>query len=488
MHLKRIFAIFFIILTTTVVAQNALQYSVETQATVGAGDSMPYFFFSNNHGVASSNVNSGYLRAQATKDVEVGSEWSMGYGADIIAAYNNDYSVRLQQLYVDLNYGWFALMAGSKEMGGVLKSELSSGGWVWSGNARPIPQIRVGFNKFHAIPGTNGWLQMWGDVAYGYFLDSSWLDEFDLLSRGGYITTNSWYHQKRLFARSKESNRFVVTIGGEFACQFGGDKQYYSDGELVTISDTPSFSDFLKVIIPIQGSSAATFADEQYYSGNHLGAWHFMGEYKLTSEQLVKGYFEWMFDDGSGIGKQNGFDGLWGVEYQGKKNSLLSNAVVEYLQTTNQSGQIHWAPADVEGTELTDEATGNDNYYNNHYYNGWAHYGRANGNALLRSPIYNTSGTLSFQYNRVKAIHVALAGCFTQEIGYTLRYCYDTSWGTPIIPLEQLSSHMSQLSIDYTPRQLSGWKFATSIALDRGDLFGDNLGMMFSVSKSGIIR
>lgn len=39
--------------------------------------------------------------------------------------------------------------------------------------------------------------------------------------------------------------------------------------------------------------------------------------------------------------KQNGLDGLWGIEYKANKSQVINNIVIEYYQTTNQSGPLH---------------------------------------------------------------------------------------------------------------------------------------------------
>lgn len=62
------------------------------------------------------------------------------------------------------------------------------------------------------------------------------------------------------------------------------------------------------------------------------------------------------------------------------------------------SGPLHGLQNSVVG-----KTGGADNYYNNGYYPGWAHWGMAIANPLIASPIYNKDGDMSFKYNRVKA-------------------------------------------------------------------------------------
>ena len=93
------------------------------------------------------------------------------------------------------------------------------------------------------------------------------------------------------------------------------------------------------------------------------------------------------WEDGSGIGKLNGFDGLYGIEYSSGNKSIINGAVVEYLDFTNQSGPIHWAPNDFPGTTIKVQATGADDYYNNYAYNGYQYYGMSIGSPFIKSPL-----------------------------------------------------------------------------------------------------
>ena len=66
------------------------------------------------------------------------------------------------------------------------------------------------------------------------------------------------------------------------------------------------------------------------------------------------------YDDFSGMGKFNGWDGLWGIEYKKKDNQLISGLVLEYFQSTNQSGPMHG----LDDSEVK-KTGGADDYYNN---------------------------------------------------------------------------------------------------------------------------
>lgn len=483
---KLILFYLFISINITSVAQNLLHYEISTEIQCGNGRFSPYYFTSNKHGVTSINPNSGYIRAALFKELDLSKKFSYGFGIDLAGSYNNNSEVWIQQLYGELKYRCFSLNIGSQEHNNILKNQqLSSGGLVWSGNARPIPQIRLGISEFTEIPGTKGWLQIKGDISYGLFTDKNWLEEhYNYMN--WFVTTGAWYHQKKIYFRSNEKKPFRVTIGGEFAAQFGGCQKWYKKGVLThNINNKVRFKDFLAVLIPHSGDANTTIGDQAYYYGNHIGSWQANAEYKFKNKSILKGYFEWLFEDGSGIGKLNGWDGLWGVEYSTNQAGFISSVLIEYLQTTNQSGPIHFASGDYSNTNITTEATGADDYYNNYFYNGWAHYGMSNGTAFLKSPAYNQDGFLRFSDNRVKGFHLGITGFISPIIKYRILYSYRRSWGTPFIPSLQINRNSSGfIEVRYTCPQLKNIQLLGALGFDKGNLYGDNLGISFGIRFS----
>ena len=488
--------ILFLSVGTTLAANNHtdnIDYSVEAKANVAFGGiNAPFYHVANRHGLSSISPNNGYLRAAAIKKMNQTKRFDYGGAVDLVGAAGFSSPFIIQQAYGEVQFLCFDLMVGSKEYWGEMKNpSLSSGGMVWSGNARPVPQVRLGVFDFVEFPWTNGWLQLKCDVSYGRFTDDKYLEDEFVKVPGWFRTTGVFYHQKKIFFRSKENRNFIMTIGAEFSAQFSGERHYYNSvSEEWTTEKMPlRVKDFWNVFIPGSGDEQGVIGDQVYYYGNHLGAWHAIAEYKFKNRSRLKGYFEWFWDDGSGMGKLNGWDGLWGVEYNFGRKGVVSDVVFEYLQTTNQSGPIHWNPNDNPGTHITDvDATGSDNYYNNYYYVGWAHWGKANGTPLLRSPEYNRNGFLSFLHNRVRAFHIGVNGCFTDEWNYRLLASYRKSWGTPFLPIPNpLYSTSAMIETSYCPAKLKGWSFLASCAFDVGTLYESNSGISLGVRKTGTV-
>lgn len=490
-------------------AQYSMDYAVSMVGNAGNGTFAPYYFSANKHGLVT-HSKSGYLRAALSRDIEMDKRFSYEFGVDLVGLLSSTSPVTyydatqgvsqrrpqvsaflIQQLYAGIKYRKIFISAGSRELTDpVVNFELSSGGLVWSGNSRPIPQVRAGFIDFVDIPFTKGWVQIKGDLAYGKFMDDNFYKEhYNYYNH--YITTGALYHHKSISFRTNPNKPFVVTIGAELAAQFGGTKHYYLKGvriDSLTTKSPTRLKDFLQILFPSSGDGSTNVGDQAYYYGNHVGHWNLSAEYTFKNKSSVRGYFEWYYDDASGMGKLNGWDGLWGVEYKSGRQNWLSDLVVEYVDFTNQGGPLNWCPTDYDNPQLTTEATGFDDYYNNYFYNGWMHYGLSNGTPMAKSPLYNTDGYMRYKYNRMRAVHLGAMGYIAPEWMYKVLASYRTSWGSMQLPLADTQHDLSGLiECRYTPVKLSGWTFSFSLAGDYGKLYGDKWGVSIGIKKSGIL-
>ena len=260
----------------------------ETGVTGAAGnnDFAPYYIASNRHGVITQSK-SAIVRGHIWHDMDTASRFSYGYGADLIAGYgsNVDYlrydgndnvwaqnpqhpsRFWIQQLYGEVKYRGVFLTVGLKERGSaLLNNELSSGDFVESGNARPIPEVRAGFTDFQNIPFTKGWVQIQGELSYGKFTDNAWMrNHFNYYS--GHLNQGALYTYKRCYFRTKPSKPFSVTIGMQVGSMFGGNTDYYSAGKIYMSKElSKSFSKFFKMLIPKDEG-------KEYFSGSALGCW-----------------------------------------------------------------------------------------------------------------------------------------------------------------------------------------------------------------------
>lgn len=485
-------------------AQNSVEYKAEALGNVSTGDFAPYFIGSMNGGKVV-RKSSALLDLEAKVSIDRSRRFSWGGAVEVLTGYSsaNEYdrwyealsewglqqnrpsAAWIQQLYGELKYRGVTLMVGQKSPKSALLDEtLSSGDLTRSSNARGIPGVSVGFIDFQDIPFTNGWVQINGSIEYGRYTDNGFRrKQFDYYN--WMLATDIYSTYKFCYFRTKPSEAFSVTLGLQSAGQFGGYTEYYSRGVMFN-SENRGFKikDLWKMFFPTTGNG------NNFVEGNSLGSWDFMARYRLRSGAEVSFAFQWPWEDGSGIGRRNGWDGLWGLYYKSNKRTVVTGAAVEYLDFRNQSGPIHWAPGDSPGTDLTAQATGGDNYYNNDTYTAYTNYGMAIATPFLVAPVYNLNGYPAFQHNCARGIHLALTGCVGAEIDYAVKYSWQQAWGISRKPLPICSIDNSMLvNVGWdASRLLRGLHIDAKVAFDAGRLRGNNFGALIGVRYSGSFK
>ena len=446
---------------------------VEYGATVHTGDNTPLWQVSNLQGLGSIK-NSTYVRGGAFYKDKWG-KWAVDAGLDMVVAAGFTSSVH--QVYADFRYKWLGIFVGSKEMTAPLINPLlSSGELTWSGNSSPIPQIMVGIPDYvYLLPR----LAIKGEIAYGWFTDGHYLEKHTAIDKGYWYTKGIKYHHKEGFVR-------IGVPGGKWQLDFGMTLDTQFGGKLVNANGVTDLGnglkDYFRIFIPGSAGADAPDNDANFYQGNFVGSEQIRGTYRGKNFS-VSAYLDNYFEDFSGMGKQNGWDGLWGVELTFGNFNPVNNVVLEFLQTTNQSGPLHGLHEPEDGP--VHKTGGMDNYYNNGLYHGWAHWGMANGNPLLRSPVYNKNGNMAFRYNRVKALHVGWSGGISHEWSYVGKLSYSRTWGTYLAPtLDIMENFSAYASFAYVPHWAKGWALNVSLGLDMREIYGDNLGFQMKLHKS----
>ena len=470
---------------------------------LNAGDSeLAPYYISSNQGGCITQKNSALAYASVRHAMNKSTRLSWGAGLTLVGGYtssagyeryvgNGQFEVQkqhparvwLQEAYVEGKYrSIFAVAGQSYKQSPIVNGALSSGDLVWSRNARPPVGLRAGFIDFQDIPFTKGWVQIIGEFGYFREFDDKWLENhYNYYNH--FITTGTWLHYKSMHFRTKPTQPFVFTIGAQSSCQFGGTADYYEDGQVTrTVKMDADAKAFWRTFIAGSGGNSA---GDSFVEGNHMGTWDIALEYKLKPGEKLRAYTQWLWEDGSGIGKMNGFDGLWGLEYRNDNyHKLITGAVIEYIDFTNQSGPIHWTPNDRPGTPITSHSSGADDYYNNYIYNGYQNRGMSIGSPFVKSPLYNQDGYMRYRDNVLRGFHAAIDGHFHYSWEYTLMGSYRKAWGTPLIPRAGSADDFSMmLEVRYLSWDV--WKFYGRIALDRGSMYGNNFGACLGISYSG---
>ena len=476
---RLLMAVFAAVMGHMAMAQTHVEYDLTAETAVGTGDFTAYQLATNRHHILATRPNTAYLRGALNVEHQMSKDFTLSGAVDAIASVHADHKAYLQQCYANLSFQkTFFLEVGSREEKPVLRDELlSSGSFVKGNNAKPIPQIHIGTNDFWTVPFTKDWLQVNFDFGYGKFIDSSYREDRFMEARevNPMYSKEAYYHQKHLYFRTNPTKVLFITAGIQHVAQFGGTN--YDKAEDVTKKKPANLKAIWNVILPLGDSNYyEDDALEDWIYGNHIGLMTLQLGWNINPQHQVQAYYDDIFEDGSGMRKSNGWDGLWGLQYNNKTSGrqYVRGAVVEYFQSTNQSGPLHWDGGDHPEpirSQITDVVVGDDNYYNHMFYDSYAHYGMTPGNALITSPIYNKDGYTRYRNNRIKAWHLGVNGEITDHLSYLVKGSYREGWGTYQIPLAV--KHHSLDAMVQGIYHTGPWQFSAAYAFDKGNIYGD---------------
>ncbi|MFO8001983.1 MAG: capsule assembly Wzi family protein [Marinilabilia sp.] len=452
---------------------------VETNTYFSTGEMLPFWIQSNQWGkyspASNGNVTSIGLFSQPHDNNRDSTLFSIGYGLEASSRYTSgDDHLWLHQGYLRFSYkNLFRLSAGLwEETMGNQYDPLSSGGIIWSGNARPLPQVRIGTADYIKIPFTNGKLEGKALISHGWFeKDRS--------------VNNALLHHKFVGLRTSRDFPLSFNFGFYHFAQWGGENDRY--GQLPNDLEA-----FWRIFAVKEGGEEARENDQINKAGNHLGS-RYLGIDWNKSHSTTGIYYQDIFEDGSGQRKRNFPDGLWGIYFENNHHApLVKGVLYEWLYTADQSGPIH----DNDGG-----LGGNDNYFNHGgYSSGWTTFMRTIGTPFITSPVLNkrifkpdepTNYDQKIFNNRVSAHHLGLTGFLSKKTEYKILGSFSRNKGLHDYNADRWRPEVYKI---YAPRDQ--WSFRTdfkhfwdqfnletslSIAADIGEMYGDNFGVMLGV-------
>lgn len=461
---------------------DSIRYLGEVRATFSGGKNTPFWLVSNLQGLGSPEKNYGYVRGALFRDINKEKRFSWGGGIDLSGAWRSSSPFYIHQLYGEVKYRSLGAMLGSKEIWGEFSNpKLSSGNLLYSGNAMPIPQLRLGIFDYANFWGTNGWFAVKGYISYGMFTDSGWQRSW--AEEGSKRTKNVMYHSKGLWLRGGNPSKFPLTgeIGIEMATQFGG--KAYKNGESLDLGH--GLKNWFKAFFPSTTKKKTFLGEQTSVEGNMVGAYNIALSWLPQSDWSIKAYFQHYFEDHSQMTFEYGWkDGLWGVEAQLPRNPFVTSVVYEFLCSKDQTGAVNNDSSD----KIPEQVSGRDNYYNHSIYTGWQHWGMGIGNPLAISPIYNRNHNICFFDTRIVAHHLGVEGDPTPELNYRILLSFSKNWGTYQYPTpEVLDNFNGMLELTWKPGKLKGWYGSAAVACDTGKLLGKSFGAMITIGKTGKI-
>lgn len=486
-------------------------FSAGAQLNLGAGsnDFAPFYLHSNRRGKITQSQNA-QLDIWAIDSLDLEKRFDFSWGFEVLGGYANkvDYrrwnptthafepnpqgpaSIWIQQLFGEVKWRCLYLSLGLKDRGSCFVDDaLSSGDLLWSGNSRGIPEARIGFIDFQNIPLTNGWVQIDACISYGKFIDTKWINNhFDYYT--GKRNPGSFWTYKRIALQTKPSQPFSFRFGFQMIGIFGGKTYKYYNGELTSVVDNYNgFKDFFLMILPLD-----THTHEGNKTGDHKGTWDAAARYRFRGGETLRAYTQWFWEDGSGLLKENGWDGLWGLEFKLNRRWWINGVVAEYLDLTNMSGPLAYEPNHYNtegGASLPYRAHGADSYYNNYYYRSYVNYGLNMGTPMVQGILFNTGlkddRTVycgEIPYYRVRGFHVAVEGAIGPYVDYIVKYNHRKAWGNTnsyalIRPIEA-DSFMAAAT--YTIPKVPGLSLTGAIGVDKGNIPQNAFGTMLTLT------
>ncbi len=453
--------------------QDTLLYTVGLQGAASYGQTAPYWLQTNRHGDVSAAPLSGNITAGIIKPATRPNRWfdydfaltltgRLQSGSGAIQPSQN----RLGNLYSTLAYAHLRLYiiditAGIQpEQYGPTDNLLTSGGLLYSYNARPMPGVKIGIDQWTAFPGLFGYVEVRGGIAHMWQTDNV------------YVTQGMVHHK---WVGGRIGGRLPVNVSYEFhhVAQWGGYSPVYGDlGN--------SWQAFMNAVLVRSGGTMAN--DQINAQGNHIGSQILTVDAKGDGWKM-SAYWQNIFEDGpirfisAGM---NVADGIWGLHISQDKWPYISGLTYEFINTTDQSGSYHDKDGYIYG--------GADSYFRNGIYcNGWNYGYRTIGTPFITSPIYNADGTIDTRNSRVQAHYIGLKG---DIYGYRYRVVcsYAKNYGNDNRSKTLLSTNTGVLlEVERHIEKAWGLDFGLSLAADFGTQFGNQFGAMIRISKQGLI-
>src|SRR5690625_4891509 len=404
----------------------------------------------------------------------------------------------IHQVYVGLNYRNLLFTIGKREETvGIVQQEVSAGPTIWSGNAQPMPKIKLELTEFSPLPFTDRWLSVKGGLAHGWFDSDRVVEDFFLHEKYAYLQVG-----KRPWPRAYVRLIHMAQWGGYDHRSFG----QLSDG----------MDEYWRIFFGREGGEDAEWHSRDNAAGNHLGSWQAGISWSIGQTDLLLNRST-IFEDGTGFTLWSPEDGLWGLNIRqnhtsgardsgrslgsgGSSGGIGSSGDVssggdgssytlftwEFWHTKSQSGPgANDRPDDWEGDPRYD-ADGNrfggrDHYFNHTIYRpGWSYHDR-----ILGVPFITINPeTNQIANNRLIAHHLGLKHQ-EPEWSVTLFYTWTKNYGSYGVPFEEpLIQHHYMLSLEHDLSSLLALPLSigAELGLDHGDLFGNRFGALFTLA------
>jgi hypothetical protein len=473
----------FALISTSVSAQFIKNPSVFVQAGayLATSNQNPFWIRSNQYGtvpVQSQILQIGggykteYDSTRYSESNKLKKKFDYAFGGELVTNLGKANQIILPEVYFKSRLGIFeAYLGRRREIFGLVDTTLTSGSYIWSGNALPIPKLQISIPNYVSL-NKKGNIALKGTFAHGWFGNQTSVKNFYL-------------HQKMLYARfGKESAKFKFYTGFNHQVQWGGYNTRYKQ-QFAT-----GFYPFLYSVLPLKGvskkaSSNLLEGDLQNRVGNQLGSIDILFEYRMPNNKMLSVYRQSLYDQGAALLRlANIKDGLNGISITNlNKNSSfhLKRLNFEFLYTLNQ-GTEPILFTKVVAWEL-------ENYFMHFQYtNGWSYNNKIIGTPFVTN--YNETSAefpASFQdinNNRVKVFYLSAIAEKTNDFNLSGRFSFSENYGIRDFIGQNLKylqfSWMIQFDKNLAKKKIL---LSTSLGSDSGKLYKNNIGLGLNIQK-----
>ena len=449
-------------------------YYTEAGTYLSTSDTMPFWLRTNQYGIVPNKAPIATFRGGIYHDYDKlrPKKYDWGYGIDAAVNVGAENKFYLPEAYVKVKLNKFEFYAGRRrEIIGLVDTTLTSGSYIWSGNALPIPKIQISIPEYLPLKFTKGLLSIKGSYSHGWFDNQGVVKDFYL-------------HQKTFYARIGKPNWKVKMYAGfNHQVQWGGTPTVSVPNAAEAGRAFPStFKDYIYTITGfslnnLTPDQQAMFTINDAYNrvGNHLGSIDLGVEINFEKSSLLL-YRQNIYETGSLYYLSSVQDGLNGLSWKNKNistNFSIKEVLVEYLYTKSQGGSLS---SDAPISELR----GSVNYFNHgQYLNGWSYLSQIIGTAFI-SPEQNFI-PLQNEYianNRVSLWHLGISGS-VYKTNFEAKFSISNNLGTYNAPFNK--SQFSSLINAYLPYK--NYQLKYSLAFDSGGLYPNSAGLYLGIKR-----
>jgi hypothetical protein len=374
------------------------------------------------------------------------------YAVEVVGNVGRSNQFLLPEFYGAIRWKGLELYAGRRrDILGIVDTTMTSGSYIWSGNALPVPKVQLSTAGYIPVIG-KGFISINTGINHGWFSDNG-------------IVENYYLHQKWVYGKIGKK-RLQVYGGLNHQAQWGGYSEILKG--ITNVRYPPTIDGFLApyplysyqyVLIPflqkiknIDPTKVPGY-DGGLAIGNQLGSVD-IGATWETDDLSVLFYHQHPYDFARSISRLNNLeDGNNGISLSFKNNPTIQKILVEYLNTTSQ-GRYRFG-------KLNESNSGEfDNYFSHGQYRGWYYEDK-----IIGTPFIQIGGVDGYERtnNRVRAFSFAVQGSF-KGINYLGRYAYARSLGRYGVPADLKQSYLLiDLSKDIGNKQQVNLKIAGDV-------------------------